>query len=88
MAQRKSAKKALRQTVKKQEYNFRIKQKIKTAIKKFRKAIESKDSALSAETLKQVYKTLDKAAAKNTIHKNKASRRKSRLSKMLNKTKN
>ena len=39
----------------------------------------------AAEQLKLVYKQLDKVAAKGTIHKNAASRKKSRLASQLNK---
>jgi small subunit ribosomal protein S20 len=36
------------------------------------------------EALKHAMKTLDQAAAKNIIHKNKAARKKSRLAKKIN----
>ncbi len=38
---------------------------------------------MAEENLKQVYKALDKAAAKGLIHKNAAARTKSRLTKKL-----
>lgn len=82
MPQRRAAKKALRQSKKKREHNLQTKQNVKDAIKKLKKAVENKDKASSKSTLANVYKTLDKAAAKKTIHKNKAARKKSRLSKL------
>jgi len=83
MPQRRTAKKALRQSKKKRERNLQTKQNVKDAIKKLKKAIESKDKSASETALTDVYKTLDKAAAKKNIHKNKAARKKSRLSKLV-----
>lgn len=73
MAILKSAKKALRQNVKRRARNLVYKRKIKDVLKK----------AKTAADLPQVYKTLDKAAKVGVIKKNKASRLKSRLAKSL-----
>ena len=86
MPQRRSAKKALIQNKKKKQYNLLTKQKLKTALKALKKALESKDETASKKALSQVYKALDKSASKKTIHKNKAARKKSRLSKLVKKT--
>lgn len=51
---------------------------LKTKIKKMRKSP-------SAKNLTIAFQALDKAAKRNIIHKNKASRLKSRLSKLLKK---
>ncbi len=85
MPQRRTAKKDLRQNKKKQQNNLRTKQNLKAAIKKLKKSVESKDIPASKAALTDVYKALDKAAAKKTIHKNKAARKKSRLSKLVTK---
>jgi small subunit ribosomal protein S20 len=85
MPQRKSAKKELKKSLKRRQRNLKIKQQIKIAIKKFKKSIESKDVDTSRKALQSVFKILDKSASKRVIHPNKASRKKSRLSKMLNK---
>lgn len=85
MPQRKAAQKALRQNKKRRQENLKVKQNIKSTLKKFKKAVEAKDSVLGQETLTNIYKSLDKAVNKNIIHKNKASRKKSRLSKTLQK---
>ena len=79
----KSAKKALRQSKRKRVSNVRRKTKFRDLTKDFRKAIAAKDFNKAKELLPKVYKSLDKAAKSNTIKKNKASRTKSRLTKLL-----
>lgn len=49
----------------------------------YKKAVSAYRKSPSAEALKKAYVALDKAAKINVIHKNKASRLKSRLSKAL-----
>ena len=86
MPQRRTAKKALRQNRKKQQRNLIVKSQAKLAIKKLKKSLEGNDPGLCQKALAEVYKVLDKAATKKIIHKNKAARRKSRLSKLVNKS--
>ena len=86
MPQRKAAKKALKQNKKRHQKNLQLKQKIKSALKAFKKSLDATDSSLRQKNLQELYKVLDKAAQKNIIHKNKAARKKSRLSKLLKKT--
>lgn len=81
MANTSSAKKAVRVIAKRTERNRSVRTGIKTTMKKFIKA----DSAKKAEALRQAEKTLDQAAAKGVIHKNKAARQKSRLARQANK---
>ncbi|MEI8350409.1 MAG: 30S ribosomal protein S20 [Candidatus Omnitrophota bacterium] len=85
MPQRRAAKKDLRKNIRRHAHNVRIAKTIRAAVKKFKKAIESKDLQASKEALKTIYKVFDKAAAKKMIHPNKAARRKSHLSKLLSK---
>lgn len=60
--------------------------KIKTEEKKYRNLIDSpKDKEEIKKQLSCVYSKLDKALKSNSIHKNKVNRKKSRLSKLLNK---
>ena len=68
----KSAKKAARQTAKRTEHNKSIKKDIKAALKAFK-------TNPSKETLSKVQSEYDKAAKKNLIKKNTASRRKAKL---------
>ena len=78
-----SAKKALRQTKKKTVRNIKRKKAFRSVVKDFKKAIEAKEFDRAKELLPKVYKTLDKASKHNTIHKNKAARMKSRISKKI-----
>lgn len=60
--------------------------KLRTAIKKFKNAVESGDSKEDVSKLHlEAERALDKAASKGLIHKNKAARDKSRLNKLANK---
>ncbi|OGF25227.1 30S ribosomal protein S20 [Candidatus Falkowbacteria bacterium RIFOXYB2_FULL_34_18] len=86
MANTKSALKELRKGAKREIYNKKIKDNLKTLIKKTRKAIEVKD-AKAEEMVKTAIKTIDKAKQKGVIKKNTADRKKSRLQTKLNKDK-
>jgi small subunit ribosomal protein S20 len=79
----KSAKKALRQNKRRKNNNLKTSKKFKEAINQYKKAIEANDKDKANKILPLVYKNLDKAAKKNVIDKNKASRLKSRLSKKI-----
>lgn len=85
MPQRRAAKKALRQSKKRHEKNLLTQKQTRSAIKKFKKAVQSKDASAAKEALKNLYKILDKTAAKRIIHPNKAARKKSDFAKLLNK---
>jgi small subunit ribosomal protein S20 len=80
-----SAKKALRQNLRRKKINLMKKEAYKEAIKNFKKLIAQNKLEEAQKTLSLVFKKLDKAAKSNTIHKNKASRLKSRLNLTLNK---
>ncbi|MBI2591746.1 MAG: 30S ribosomal protein S20 [Candidatus Brennerbacteria bacterium] len=78
-----SAKKALRQNIRRRKRNINKKRALKVIIKDYKKiSATSKEEAV--KLLAKVYKALDKAAKTNLIQKNKASRLKSRLSKKVN----
>lgn len=78
-----SAIKALRQSEKNRLRNKSTKSKIKTLIKKLEKNIVDKNLPEAKSTLNYIFSNLDKAAGKNIIHKNTASRKKARLSKKI-----
>ena len=82
----KSAEKALRQSKRKQVQNIRRKNAFRTLVKNFRKTIIAKDFNKAKEMLPKIYAALDKAAKSKTIKKNKSSRTKSRLTKLLDKS--
>lgn len=87
MPRRKSAVKRLRVDKKRRLKNIKIKQQLKNTIKKFQALLSNKKIDEAKTLLKRVYSLLDKAAKKRTIHPNKASRRKSRLTRSLLKIK-
>ena len=85
MPNTKSASKAMRQSRRRNAINLRTKDKFKAATKKVRKSITDANAAGAAEALREAMAALDKAVKKNVLHKNTASRRKSRLAKAINK---
>ncbi len=87
MPRTKSAKKALRQNVRRRRQNLNRKAEIKGAVKTYRRLIAEKKMAEAEGKLPQVYKILDKMAKVGLIKPNKASRLKSRLAKSLAKDK-
>ena len=78
-----SAKKALRQNVRRRARNLQKKEAYKKVVAGYKKLVTSKNSAEAKKMLPAVYQALDKAAKTNVIAKNKASRLKSRLAKMV-----
>ena len=78
-----SAKKAFRQNRTRHACNLVKKENYKKAVVKFRKLVASKAMDEARAALPLVFKALDKAAKTKVIEKNKASRLKSRLSKMV-----
>ena len=86
MAHSISAKKRDRQNAKHRGRNRWRKDQVKTAARAFEKSLSEGNKDAAAAQLKVVYKKLDQIAAKGTIHKNAASRTKSRLAKRLAKS--
>ena len=84
MAHSLSAKKRIRQNIKRRGRNRWRKRQVKVAVRDFDEALRAGDAAKAAEQLTVVYKRLDMVAAKGTIHKNAAARKKSRLTRRLN----
>jgi small subunit ribosomal protein S20 len=75
-----SAKKRHRQSLRDRERNRRVKSVVKTSVRKVLAAVSAGDVALAQDQLRAAAKTADQAAAKGTIHRNRAARLKSRLS--------
>ena len=69
---------------KKEVINNTISASMKTAIKNVEKAVIAKDKTKATETLAVAIKRIDKAQSSGLIHKNKAARLKSRLTKTMN----
>jgi len=78
----KSAKKALRQNVRRRKMNVKRKAELKSVVKRYKKLIDAGQKDEARKYLSQVYKKLDKSAKVNLIKKNKAGRLKSRLSRL------
>ncbi|AEH53812.1 30S ribosomal protein S20 [Heyndrickxia coagulans] len=78
----KSAIKRVKVNEKNYAQNRAAKSAMRTAVKKFEAAVENNDEN-AKELLVDAVKRLDKAASKGLIHKNAASRQKSRLMKKL-----
>jgi len=85
MPNTKSAIKAARQNLRHRVANSTTLEKIKKTSKKYKRLISAANLDEAKKTLQEVFSSLDKAAKKNIIHKNKAARLKSRLSKILGK---
>ncbi len=80
----KSAKKRMRQSIKRTARNRVRKEKLKKAVKSFKGALAAGEAQAVGEELKKVTRAIDKAKVKGILHKNTASRRKSRLAKAAN----
>lgn len=79
----KSAIKRVKVTEAKTLQNTIKKSALKTSIKKCKEAIATK-SDVASDSYRSTTKALDKAVAKNLLHKNNVARKKSRLAKALN----
>jgi len=78
-----AAKKALRQIPKHRAKNVKDETKIKNLLKEVKLLISQKKVEEAKKLLPQVYKSFDKAAKTGLIKKNTASRKKSRIAKMI-----
>jgi small subunit ribosomal protein S20 len=79
-----SAKKRVRQNLKARARNRARKVDVRMQTKQYLTALSSGDLGKAEAELRKTAKALDRVAAKGTIHKNAASRRRSRLTKRLN----
>ena len=84
MAHSLSAKKRIRQSLKRRARNRARKEQIKTDVKSFLNVLGTGDVKKASEALNKVVSRMDRVATKHTIHKNAASRKRSRLAKRLN----
>ena len=85
MANIKSAKKRVLVAIRNTERNVAFKTSIKTAVKKVLTAAAAEDKSELNALLSKVYQLCDKAVSKGILHKNTAARKKSRLTKAVNK---
>ncbi|KKU86800.1 MAG: 30S ribosomal protein S20 [Candidatus Wildermuthbacteria bacterium RIFCSPHIGHO2_01_FULL_47_27] len=79
-----SAKKAVRQSLRRKARNLIYRKKIKALVKEARVLVSQKKYGEAKQLLPKIYQALDKAAKVGVIKKNAASRRKARLTKLIN----
>jgi len=80
-----SAKKALRQSLRRKTKNLRKKRKIKDLTKEIKNLITKKKIKEARTLLPKLYKALDKAVKTGVRKENKAARKKASIAKELNK---
>ena len=81
----KSAKKRVLTSRKKCDQNVLVESRMKNSIKKLEKTVKDGNKEESAKVLDTTLKNIDKAKAAGLIHENNAARKKSRLTKLVNK---
>jgi small subunit ribosomal protein S20 len=79
MANSAQAKKRARQNDKQRAHNAALRTQIRTAIKKVRKAIDAGDQEAALKQMQESQSIIDRIADKKIVHKNTASRTKSKL---------
>ena len=81
----KSAKKRVRSNERKADVNVLVTSSMRTAVKNCEKAILAGKGEEAKKTLNIAIQRVDKACTHGSVHKNKAARLKSRLTKAVNK---
>jgi small subunit ribosomal protein S20 len=79
-----SAKKRVRQNIKRRVNNRARRSQIKTLVKHLETTVDEGNAKGAAEQFHVLVKKLDKVASTSTMHKKTAARKKSRLAKRLN----
>jgi small subunit ribosomal protein S20 len=72
-----------RQSEKARERNKAVRTRVKNSIKQVRSAIQARDKEQARAALQNANSVLDRAASKGVIHRRKAARRMSRLSRQV-----
>ncbi len=80
----KSAKKRMRQSIKRTARNRVRKEKLKKAVRAFKATLAGGETENFTTAVAAVSKAIDKARVKGVLHKNTANRRKSRLARAAN----
>ena len=84
MATSLSSKKRVRQNSVRRERNRARKQRVKSEMRKFTDAVHDGKADAAGQVFVKLTKLIDQTAAKGTLHKNAAARKKSRLARRLN----
>ena len=85
MANIKQQKKRVLTNEKRRQRNKSFRSATRTAIRKFREAVESGDKAAAEAQLRVASRKLDKAVTKGVFHRNSAANKKSNMARALNK---
>ncbi len=84
MAHSLSAKKRVRQNVRRKTLNRSRRSQVKTQVKRFEATLSEGNVAAAEEQFRATARKLDKAGTTSTMHKKTAARKKSRLARKLN----
>jgi small subunit ribosomal protein S20 len=79
MANTQSAKKRVRASLRKRNRNRATRSAVKTLVTRARRPALPEGASLTSDEVRRAISALDKAAEKGVVHRNNASRRKSRL---------
>jgi small subunit ribosomal protein S20 len=63
--------------------NKSVRTSVRTAVRKFREAVEAGDTEKAVEMQRAAARALDKAASKGVLHKNQAANRKSAMARRI-----
>ncbi len=85
MANKDSAKKAIKHSAKAQVFNLRRKRAMKSVVKEAKALISSGNKKSATDILPKLYKAVDKAVKRGVIKKNTAARKKSRITRAVEK---
>ena len=88
MANRRQSIKKIRVDKRRRENNIRVLSELKTVLRKTTKLLVEKNQADLTQQSRALFSKLDKAVKKNLLHKNRASRIKSRIQQKINSLKN
>ncbi len=83
MANSAQARKRARQAEATRKRNASLKSELRSAVKRVKKAISAGDKAAATKTLQASQSAIDRIADKKIVHKNAASRTKSRLAQAI-----
>ncbi|MCC5793739.1 MAG: 30S ribosomal protein S20 [Chromatiales bacterium] len=83
MANSPSAIKRARQSERRRQHNVALRSRMRTAVKKVVKSVNTGDGSAASEQYKVAVPQLDSMVNKGLIHRNKAARHKSRLNKAI-----
>ncbi|HVL85108.1 MAG TPA: 30S ribosomal protein S20 [Pseudonocardia sp.] len=84
MANIKSQIKRVKTNEKRRQRNKSVKSAVRTAVRKFREAVDAGDVEQASALQRAAGRALDKAASKGVVHRNQAANRKSAMARRVN----